>query len=161
MSKWTNEQKQEIKQLVIETIVKRLTAVESQQYISQKLKIQISLDYLNHLKASLKTDMKKELLSIQKDKYLFVESTFVDRKHELEALQKMLHNIVANNADKPDVQVNAIARLHEISVSLGGLYDILPIIGGVNPRSLVIEEEVEKGKIPEDYDPRTDLNRLF
>jgi hypothetical protein len=74
----------------------------------------------------------------------------------------MLHNIVANNADKPDVQVNAIARLHEISVSLGGLYDILPIIGGVNPRSLVIEEEeVEKGKIPEDYDPRTDLNRLF
>jgi hypothetical protein len=161
MSKWTNEQKQEIKQLVIEIIVKRLTAVESQQYISQKLKIQISLDYLNHLKASLKTDMKKELLSIQKDKYLFVESTFVDRKHELEALQKMLHNIVANNADKPDVQVNAIARLHEISVSLGGLYDILPIIGGVNPRSLVIEEEVEKGKIPEDYDPRTDLNRLF
>jgi hypothetical protein len=161
MSKWTNEQKQEIKQLVIETIVKRLTAVESQQYISQKLKIQISLDYLNHLKASLKTDMKKDLLSLQKDKYLFVESTFVDRKHELEALQKMLHNIVANNADKPDVQVNAIARLHEISVSLGGLYDILPIIGGVNPRSLVIEEEVEKGKIPEDYDPRTDLNRLF
>jgi hypothetical protein len=79
MSKWTNEQKQEIKQLTIETIVKRLTAVESQQYISQKLKIQISLDYLNHLKASLKTDMKKELLSIQKDKYLFVESTFVDR----------------------------------------------------------------------------------
>jgi hypothetical protein len=66
MSKWTNEQKQEIKQLVIETIVKRLTAVESQQYISQKLKIQISLDYLNHLKASLKTDMKKELLSLQK-----------------------------------------------------------------------------------------------
>jgi hypothetical protein len=29
---------------------------------------------------------KKELLSLQKDKYLFVESTFVDRKHELEAL---------------------------------------------------------------------------
>jgi hypothetical protein len=82
-------------------------------------------------------------------------------EHELEALQKMLHNIVANNADKPDVQVNAIARLHEISVSLGGLYDILPIIGGVNPRSLVIEEEVEKGKIPEDYDPRTDPNRVF
>jgi hypothetical protein len=79
MSKWTNEQKQEIKQLVIEIIVKRLTAVESQQYISQKLKIQISLDYLNHLKASLKTDMKKDLLSLQKDKYLFVESTFVDR----------------------------------------------------------------------------------
>jgi hypothetical protein len=161
MSKWTNEQKQEIKQLVIETIVKRLTAVESQQYISQKLKIQISLDYLNHLKASLKTDMKKRVVISSEDKYLFVESTFVDRKHELEALQKMLHNIVANNADKPDVQVNAIARLHEISVSLGGLYDILPIIGGVNPRSLVIEEEVEKGKIPEDYDPRTDPNRVF
>jgi BioD-like phosphotransacetylase family protein len=105
----------------------------------------------------------KRVVISSEDKYLFVESTFVDRKHELEALQKMLHNIVANNADKPDVQVNAIARLHEISVSLGGLYDILPIIGGVNPRSLVIEEEeeVEKGKIPEDYDPRTDLNRLF
>ena len=87
MSKWTNEQKQEIKQLVIETIVKRLTAVESQQYISQKLKIQISLDYLNHLKASLKTDMKKELLSLQKDKYLFVESTFVDRKHDRSSIE--------------------------------------------------------------------------
>jgi hypothetical protein len=87
MSKWTNEQKQEIKQLTIETIVKRLTAVESQQYISQKLKIQISLDYLNHLKASLKTDMKKELLSLQKDKYLFVESTFVDRKHDRSSIE--------------------------------------------------------------------------
>jgi hypothetical protein len=76
----------------------------------------------------------------------------------------MLHNIIANNVDKPDVRVKAIARLHEISVSLGGLNDILPIIGGVNPRSLVIEEEedeVEKGKIPEDYDPRTDPNRVF
>jgi hypothetical protein len=87
MSKWTNEQKQEIKQLTIETIVKRLTAVESQQYISQKLKIQISLDYLNHLKASLKTDLKKELLSLQKDKYLFVESTFVDRKHDRSSIE--------------------------------------------------------------------------
>jgi len=87
MSKWTNEQKQEIKQLTIETIVKRLTAVESQQYISQKLKIQISLDYLNHLKASLKADMKKELLSLQKDKYLFVESTFVDRKHDRSSIE--------------------------------------------------------------------------
>jgi hypothetical protein len=76
MSKWTNEQKQEIKQLVIETIVKRLTAVESQQYISQKLKIQISLDYLNHLKASLKADMKKELLLL--DVYAYVLLFFAE-----------------------------------------------------------------------------------
>lgn len=39
-----------------------------------------------------------------------------------------MRNIIANNADKPEVQIKAVAQLIEITRSLSDMFDGLPLI---------------------------------
>jgi hypothetical protein len=127
MSKLTISQREDLKRLVLDCIIQRLTTQETKERIHHDLQLDISFDYLAHLKASLKNDIKKQLEHLQKDRYALVGEVFFNRRDELIQLQRSLHSIVCKNKDKdPDVAIRAISKLHELSHSIHQLYEGLP-----------------------------------
>lgn len=126
MSKFTQAQKEQLKRCVIESTVRRLTFVEMQQYVKEKMQLEISIDYLGRIKNSLRKDSQKQLSIYHKDKFAFVEEIFFKRVKEYEHYQHILHDIIANSPDNPIAQVKAIHELSEITASLANLFHDLP-----------------------------------
>ena len=48
-------------------------------------------------------------------------------------IQRKLWQIVNQNEDKPNLQISCLSELHQLTVSLANLYDILPAIVQVKP----------------------------
>jgi hypothetical protein len=136
MSKLSQTQKEQLKRCVIDCTVRRLTLSEMHQYIIEKMQVDISTDYLRHIKSSLRKDAIKQLTIYQKDKFAYLDQLFFKRVAELESSQDILRNIIANNADKPEAQIKAVAQLNEITRSLSDMFDALPLI----IKSAVVDE---------------------
>ena len=128
MSKLTRAQKEQLKRCIIDCTVRRLTFAEMQQYIKERLQIDISTDYLSHVRSSLRRDSQKLLNVYHKDRFAFIDEVFFKRVKEYENYQNILQNIIANNADKPEVQIKAVAELNDITVSLTNMFQDLPYI---------------------------------
>jgi hypothetical protein len=54
MSKFTNQQRQELKSIVANAMIRRLDVFETQKYIQDSLHVTISPDYVYHVKMQLK-----------------------------------------------------------------------------------------------------------
>lgn len=55
MSKLAQDQKEELKQYVIDSTIRHLTTVETQRYIHDKMNgLDITLDYIRHIKSDIK-----------------------------------------------------------------------------------------------------------
>ena len=125
--KFTNSQKEGYKRLVLDCICARLTTAKFLEYIKTKSngKIQISEDYFKHIKSSLKKDFEKQLEYFHKDRFAFIQSAFFDRLEQFHIQQRILHDIINNNKNKPDVQIRAVHELH----TQNDLYDIIYLVG--------------------------------
>jgi hypothetical protein len=66
VSKLTQVQKQQLKDLVLDATVRRLTNLEMTEYVQNKMGITISQDYLAHVKTSIKKDRKQLLKNFAK-----------------------------------------------------------------------------------------------
>ena len=56
---------------------------EAQTYVKDKLGVEISIDYLNHIKTELKQDSKKELSHLRKDRFSYMNHLFFERADEV------------------------------------------------------------------------------
>ena len=54
---------------------------------------------------------------------------FKERINEIMDLQKKLHSIIDNNENNPAIQINAIAELHKLNITLSNYFDVAPAIG--------------------------------
>ena len=99
MSKLNTSQKQQLKDLVIDATVRRLTNLEMTNYIQDKMQITISQDYLKHVKSFIKKDAKQTFTNLRKDTDFYINSIFFDRVDELRYMQKILHEVIEANAD--------------------------------------------------------------
>jgi hypothetical protein len=129
----TNYQRDYLKQLILECEVQRFTRQESLAYIHAKLKIPISDSYMDRTKRIVKKSL------IQKLQYLreHIEQ-FFRRIAEIEKLQKEAWAVYHANQNKPYVQMDCILELHQLTITLGNLYEILPAFTG---QSLVTYED--------------------
>lgn len=131
MSKLTIPQKQQLKDLVLDAMVKRLTPLEMQNEVQDKMQITISQDYLRHVKLSIKKDRKQTFEELRKDRYLFINSIFFDRVEELRYMQKVLHQVIETNEDDGDIQIKAVVQLQSITARLESYYVALPKVSQV------------------------------
>jgi transposase len=69
MSKLTKEQKEQLKTCVVDSTIRHLTTIEMQQYVREKMGVDISIDYLWHVKSDIKKDSEAELNLYQKDRF--------------------------------------------------------------------------------------------
>jgi hypothetical protein len=84
MSKFTKAQKNELKSLVANAMIRRLDVFEIQNYIQDNLHVTISPDYIYHVKMRLKRDSAKELSLLAKDRDYYLKNMFFDRVHKLD-----------------------------------------------------------------------------
>jgi hypothetical protein len=126
MTHLTNAQKESLKKAVLTATVQRLTLAETQQYVKEKLGLDMSVDYLWKVKSNLKKASQNQLMIYQKDKFAYIEQAFFARVAELENSQDILRDIITKNGDKPEVQIKAVAELNNITVLLRKLFEMLP-----------------------------------
>jgi hypothetical protein len=126
MSKLTTEQRKELKDACKETLIRKLSQKEAHAYVNSKLGFGISFDYVQSLRSEIGRSAKLELLTLQKDHYVLIQSLFFDRKDELEQMQKVLWSIIEKNQLNPEVQIKAIDKLSELTMILTELYHSLP-----------------------------------
>jgi Zn finger protein HypA/HybF involved in hydrogenase expression len=131
MSKLTISQKQQLKDLVIDAMVKRLTNSEMTEYVQNKMQITISEDYLRHVKFAIKKDRKQTFEELRKDRDLYINSIFFDRVEELRYMQKVLHQVIETNEDNGDIQIKAVIQLQSITAQLESYYVALPKVSQV------------------------------
>jgi hypothetical protein len=131
LSKLTTSQKQQLKDLVIEATVRRLTNLEMVSYIQNKMHVTISEDYLRHVKYSIKKDTKQTFTNLRKDIDLYINSLFFDRIDELRYMQRVLHEVIETNADDGEIQIKAVAQLQTITNQLNQYFIQLPDVAKV------------------------------
>ncbi|MFL6401518.1 MAG: hypothetical protein ACJ71P_09710 [Nitrososphaeraceae archaeon] len=66
------------------------------------------------------------MLTVTKDHYALIQSVFLDRKDELQEMQKVLWHIVDINKTNADIQIKATEKLQDLTMILVGLYHTLP-----------------------------------
>ena len=123
--KFTDLERQQLKQLVIEATIQRLSVDETLAYIHQRMGQTISSDYLRHIRAANKNTAGHRIAHLQKDRYAYLQ-IFFDRIDELRAYQSEQWRIYHENTERPLIQYACLKELHQLTISLGNYYDVLP-----------------------------------
>src|SRR4029078_11810098 len=118
----TEEQKENLKDTVVECIIKRYSREETLTYIKDKLGVEIMTHDYNRIRGELKRELGTNLKHLQRDNYAYRREYF-KRIEEIRLIQKKLWKIIDENQDKPDLQKGCLAELNQSTVTLGNLYE--------------------------------------
>lgn len=116
------EQRENIKDTVVECIIKRYSREETLIFIKDKLGVEVMTHDYNHIKGELKREVGTNLKHLQRDRYAYRREYF-KRIEEIRLIQKKLWKIIDENEDKPDLQKGCLAELNHSTVTLGNLYE--------------------------------------
>jgi hypothetical protein len=132
MSKLKQQQREQLKRIILDSILQRLTTAETQTHVKDKLGVEISIDYLNHVKMELRQDSQKELNHLRNNRLSYMNHLFFERIDEVKNMQRKLWEIITSNQEeKPDVAIRSISELHKLSQSLCQMYEMLPLLGNL------------------------------
>jgi hypothetical protein len=121
----TKNQRETLKQLVLESQLKRLTGTEAVEWIYQKSQISIGIDYYRHVKSQLSREVSKRVQSLMKDRYAYLAQYF-ERIDELKQYQKDLQELIRKNPDDHQLHKSCYSELHSLTLSINSLYELLP-----------------------------------
>ena len=125
-------QKDYLKQLIVECEVQRFTVEESMAYIKEKLKDEISVEHFYYMKRQIKKKLGAKLSYLRKDRTAFIAEIFFRRVSELEKLQKEQWRLYNDNSDNPYLQKDCLRELHQLTITLANMYDALPQLTGLS-----------------------------
>jgi hypothetical protein len=117
-----DEQKEIIKDAVVECIIKRYTREEALIHIKDKLGVEVMIHDYNRIRGELKRELGTNLKHLQRDKYAYRREYF-KRIEEIRLIQKKLWKLIDENQDKPDLQKSCLSELNQSTVTLGNLYE--------------------------------------
>jgi hypothetical protein len=151
MSKLNQLQREQLKRIILDSILQRLTTAETQAHVKDKLGVEISIDYLNHVKMELRQDSQKELNHLRNNRLSYMNHLFFERIDEVKNMQRKLWEIITSNQeDKPDVAIRSISELHKLSQSLCQMYEMLPLLGNLPSNAftgLVDDDAADKKEV--------------
>ena len=116
------EQKEHIKDIVLECIIKRYTLEETLSYIKNKLGVDVMTHDHNRIRGELKRELGTNLKHLQRDKSAYRREYF-KRVEEIRLIQKNLWRLIDENKDKPELQKSCLTELNYSTVTLGNLYE--------------------------------------
>jgi hypothetical protein len=125
-------QKDYIKQLIVECEVQRFTVEESMAYVKEKLKDEISVEHFYHMRRQIRKSLDTKLSYLRKDRTAFIDQLFFRRVSEIEKLQKEQWRLYNDNADNPHLQKDCLRELHQLTITLANMYDALPRLTGLS-----------------------------
>ena len=125
-------QKDFLKQLIVEYEVQRFTVEESMAYVKERLKDEISVEHFYYMKRQIKKKLGTRLSYLSKDRTAFIAEIFFRRVSELEKLQKEQWRLYNDNTDNPYLQKDCLRELHQLTITLANMYDALPQLTGLS-----------------------------
>jgi hypothetical protein len=124
-------QRQQLKQLVLECDVQRFTTEESIAYIKGRMRGEtISPEYYYLLKKGIQRGLETRLKHLRENRIAFIEQVF-KRIDEIEKYQKELWAEYHKHPNNPYLRLNCIRELHQLTVTLDGLYKDIPQYTGI------------------------------
>ena len=129
--KFSRYQRKYIKQLVIESEVQRFTMEETQAYIKERIKQDISMAYLYTVKRNIKKNVGTRLAYLQKHRTAFI-AEFFNRADEVKKYQKDLWQIYHAHPSDGHLQKDCLRELHQLTITLGNMYAALPAYSGLS-----------------------------
>lgn len=132
MSKFTNEERRYLKQLVQEAIVRRFTNNEAQAYIKKGLGKNITVKQITRVKKDIKNEASSWISSLAKTDHVYFNE-YKLRIHELESNQKELWQLYYESKTNTTQKIMIQEKLAKITIFLTQLYDVLPVINAVMP----------------------------
>jgi hypothetical protein len=140
----TKPKREQLRQIVLDCTLRRLTTAESLEYIHQKLKVKITERYFFIIKKNIVDSSGQQLAYLQQNRNAYL-ANFFERIAELYKHQRETWEMYYKAKEDGDnkFQLECIKHLGEISVSLANLYNVVPNLG---------EIRFESDKNEEDYD---------
>jgi len=124
-----NAQERSLLQTIVATLsLKRLSDAEIIQEIFAKTNKTVTKQSICNIRNRIKKESGSWYSRLREGQYEYLYE-FKERIKEIMDLQKKLHSIIDNNKDKPSIQINAIAELHKLKITLSNYFDVAPSIG--------------------------------
>jgi len=118
----TEEPNENLKDVILECIIKRYTVEETLSYTKNKLGVDITNHDHNRIRGELKREIGTNLKHLQRDKSAYRREYF-KRVEEIRLIQKNLWKLIDENQVKPELQKDCLKELHHSTVTLGNLYE--------------------------------------
>jgi hypothetical protein len=141
-----DEQKEHLKEFVVECIIKRYTPEESLTYIKDKLGVEVGAHDYNRIRGELKRELGKNLKHLQRDRYAYGREHF-KRIEEIRLIQKKLWKLIDENPDRPILQKSCLSELYQSTMTLANLYESINNLDqrdSLDQKDKGLEEEPER-----------------
>ena len=125
MGKFTNSQRDQLRQLIVEAEIQRFNRTEAKTYIESKFGQEISAFFIDKLKAQIKRKALGRLNKFKTSRTAFIDQYF-QRIDEILKYQQEQWRLYHANEDKPFLQKFCLQELHALTITLTSLYDALP-----------------------------------
>ena len=127
MTQLKKRQREQLRQLVLDATLRRLSTQEALTLIKDKLRVTITDRYYYVVKKNIVDSAGNQLEYLQKNRNAFL-ANFFERIHENYRYQRELWEMYYQAKAEKDkrFQLDCIDKLREVSVELQRLYDLLP-----------------------------------
>ena len=150
MTQLKKRQREQLRQLVLDATLRRLSTQEALTLIKEKLRVTITDRYYYVVKRNIIDSAGEQLSYLQKNRNAFL-ANFFERIHENYRYERELWEMYYEAKAEKDkrFQLDCIDKLREVSVELQRLYDLLPdyktsVFEGDKPVIAPYEDEVVK-----------------
>ena len=130
MSKFTNDEKSLVKNIIASLTIKRIEDNDIIKVIKDQTGKSLTRKEIWNIRERIKRESYHWYKTMREGEYEYLHE-FKERINEIMFLQKKHHQIVMRNEDNPQIQQTSLAELHRLSITLSNLYDVAPTIIGV------------------------------
>ena len=156
MTQLKKRQREQLRQLVLDATLRRLSTQEALTLIKDKLRVTITDRYYYVVKKNIVDSAGNQLEYIQKNRNAFL-ANFFERIHENYRYQRELWEMYYQAKAEKDkrFQLDCIDKLREVSVELQRLYDLLPDYKNTvfEREELQLPKRQEENRISYEEDP--------
>jgi hypothetical protein len=125
VGKFTNSQRDHLRQLIVEAEIQRFNRTEAKTYIESKFGQEISAFFIDKLKAQIKRKAIGRINKFKTSRTAFIDQYF-QRIDEILKYQQEQWRLYHLNEGKPFLQKSCLQELHALTITLTSLYDSLP-----------------------------------
>jgi len=125
VSKFTNDERSTIQNIVANLTIKRIPDPLIIKHIFNDTGKTITRKSLWNIRQRIKKDSGKWYKELREGEFEYLHE-FRERINEIMDLQKKAHKVFDDNEHNPSIQLDTIAALHKLNVTLSNYYDIVP-----------------------------------
>ena len=146
MSKFTNDERSQIQNIVANLTIKRIPDPMIIKHIENQTGKSITRKTLWNIRQRLKKESYDWYSQLREGEYEYIHE-FKERINEIAYLQRQHYEIISKNQHNPSVVQASLAELHKLNITLSNYFDVAPTIGNT---SISETPKAEKRDISQD-----------